>query len=95
LPSQLSGGEQQRVAIARALANEPEVIMADEPTGNLDTRTGEEIIQLLRGLSEERGQTVVIITHDDAIASLAQRVVRLSDGRLAGSKPAREPAERR
>jgi putative ABC transport system ATP-binding protein len=94
LPSQLSGGEQQRVAIARALANEPDVIMADEPTGNLDTRTGEEIIQLLRGLSEERGQTVVIITHDDAIAALAQRVVRLSDGRLAGSDHAPEAAER-
>ena len=92
LPSQLSGGEQQRVAIARALANEPEVIMADEPTGNLDSRTGEEIIELLRGLSEQGGQTVVIITHDDSIAGLAQRVVRLSDGRLADDSSVWEAA---
>jgi putative ABC transport system ATP-binding protein len=82
LPSQLSGGEQQRVAIARALANEPRVLLADEPTGNLDSTTGEEIVGLLRGLSRDRGQTVVLITHDAEIASRAARVVRLRDGRL-------------
>ena len=85
LPSQLSGGEQQRVAIARALANEPRVVLADEPTGNLDSETGKEIIALLRKLSGEHGQTVVLITHDPEIASRAARVVRMRDGRLAGS----------
>jgi putative ABC transport system ATP-binding protein len=84
LPSQLSGGEQQRVAIARALANGPRVVLADEPTGNLDSATGEEIVELLRGLSRDQGQTVVLITHDAEIASRAARVVRLRDGRLDG-----------
>ena len=83
LPSQLSGGEQQRVAIARALANEPRVLLADEPTGNLDSATGEEIVNLLRLLSDDRGQTVVLITHDVGAAAGARRVVRLHDGRLA------------
>jgi putative ABC transport system ATP-binding protein len=82
LPSQLSGGEQQRVAIARALANEPDVVLADEPTGNLDTTTGEEIIRLLRGLWELEGLSVVLITHDPAVAGAAPRVVRLRDGRI-------------
>jgi putative ABC transport system ATP-binding protein len=82
LPSQLSGGEQQRVAIARALANEPNVILADEPTGNLDSETGDGIIELLTSLSEERGQTVVLITHDPTIAARARRVLRMRDGRL-------------
>jgi putative ABC transport system ATP-binding protein len=82
LPSQLSGGEQQRVAIARALANEPDVLLADEPTGNLDSATGEEIIGLLRSLSDERGQTVVLITHDPTVAGRAPRVLRMQDGRL-------------
>jgi putative ABC transport system ATP-binding protein len=81
LPSQLSGGEQQRVAIARALANEPDVLLADEPTGNLDTATGQEIMALLRGLWEE-GLSVVLISHDPAIAGAAPRVVRLRDGRV-------------
>jgi putative ABC transport system ATP-binding protein len=82
LPSQLSGGEQQRVAIARALANEPRVVLADEPTGNLDTTTGEEIIDLITSLSRERRQTVVLVTHNPEIAGRAGRVLELRDGRL-------------
>jgi putative ABC transport system ATP-binding protein len=86
LPSQLSGGEQQRVAIARALANGPDVLLADEPTGNLDTATGDAILALLYELWEDAGLTVVLITHDDTLASNAPRVVRLADGRVAGDE---------
>ena len=82
VPSKLSGGEQQRVAIARALANEPRVLLADEPTGNLDSTTGDEIIQLLMSLSAQRRQTIVVITHDTAIAARAQRQLRMRDGEL-------------
>jgi len=85
LPSQLSGGEQQRIAIARALANEPRVLLADEPTGNLDSATGKEIVNLLRLLSDDRGQTVVLITHDAGAAAGARRVVRMHDGRVANA----------
>jgi putative ABC transport system ATP-binding protein len=85
LPTQLSGGEQQRVAIARALANEPRVVLADEPTGNLDTTTGEEIIDLLTALSSERRQTVVLVTHNPEIAPRAGRVLQMQDGRLLAS----------
>jgi putative ABC transport system ATP-binding protein len=85
LPSQLSGGEQQRVAIARALANDPQVLLADEPTGNLDSETGAEIVELMRSLSRERGQTVVLVTHDPQIATRAPRVVRMHDGRVVGT----------
>jgi putative ABC transport system ATP-binding protein len=82
LPSQLSGGEQQRVAIARALANDPDVLLADEPTGNLDSTTGRELMELLARLNTERGQTIVLITHDPAIATGASRTIQMRDGRL-------------
>ena len=81
-PSQLSGGEQQRVAIARALVHSPKLLLADEPTGNLDARTGENIIDLLFGLNADSGSTLVLVTHDEAIARRCQRVVRLHQGRL-------------
>jgi putative ABC transport system ATP-binding protein len=82
LPSELSGGEQQRVAIARALINDPILLMADEPTGNLDSQTGTEIMQLLVDLRDQCGMTVVVATHDSVIASRCDRVVRLLDGRV-------------
>ena len=81
LPSQLSGGEQQRVAIARALANEPEIILADEPTGNLDSKTGFEIVKLMKKLNRE-GYTFVIVTHDLRIADFANKKIRIKDGKL-------------
>jgi putative ABC transport system ATP-binding protein len=84
LPAELSGGEQQRVSIARALLTEPEIVLADEPTGNLDTRSSGEVLRLLRELNESEGQTLVIVSHDPATASTARRVLFLRDGRLAG-----------
>ena len=90
VPSRLSGGEQQRVAIARALANEPHVLLADEPTGNLDSETGTEIIDLLLSLSAEGRRTVILVTHDVDIANRVGRVVRMQDGRLLRAEtPAR------
>jgi len=83
-PSELSGGQQQRVAIARALLPRPDVVFADEPTGNLDSRAGAEVLDLLRSSARETGQTVVMVTHDPTAASYADRVVLLADGRPAG-----------
>jgi len=81
-PNELSGGERQRVAIARALANDPEIILADEPTGNLDTETGGTILDVLRRLSVDDGRTVVLVTHDPDAVRIANRVIRLRDGRV-------------
>jgi putative ABC transport system ATP-binding protein len=84
LPSELSGGEQQRVSIARALLMEPELVLADEPTGNLDTRSGAEVLELLAELNRVEGHTIVIVTHDPSAAATARRVLFLRDGRVAG-----------
>ena len=84
-PSQLSGGQQQRVAIARALVTRPEVVFADEPTGALDTRTGRDVLALLRGVVDDDGHTVVMVTHDPVAAAHADHVILLADGRLAGT----------
>jgi putative ABC transport system ATP-binding protein len=81
-PAQLSGGESQRVAIARALANDPEIILADEPTGNLDSKSGEEVMDILTKLNKEEGVTLIVVTHDLSIAKCTERVIRLKDGML-------------
>jgi putative ABC transport system ATP-binding protein len=88
-PSQLSGGEQQRVAIARALANEPVILLADEPTGNLDSATGRQVIDLLVDVNRRRGCTLVLVTHDTELAARADEVVMLKDGRVAEHRHAR------
>ena len=83
-PSELSGGQQQRVAVARALASEPRIIFADEPTGNLDSTTGTEILRFMRMAVDDLGQTIVMVTHDPVAASYADRIVFLADGKIAG-----------
>jgi len=85
-PTELSGGEQQRVAIGRALINDPKIVLADEPTGNLDTTTGWEIVRLMKRLNEEKGQTFVVVTHDQGVAETANRMIQLKDGIIQGVK---------
>lgn len=82
LPNTLSGGQQQRVAIARAIASKPDIILADEPTGNLDSRTGDEVISLLKMSAKKYGQTLVVITHDEEIAQMADRIIVIEDGKV-------------
>jgi putative ABC transport system ATP-binding protein len=93
-PSQLSGGQQQRVAIARALVNRPSILLADEPTGNLDSRTAVEILEILQGLNEQ-GLTIVLVTHEHDIAQFAKRVVLFRDGKIRKDDPVRDPPRAR
>jgi putative ABC transport system ATP-binding protein len=92
-PSELSGGQQQRVAIARALVTRPTILFADEPTGNLDSKTGGEILDLLRSSVDEYGQTVVMVTHEARAASIADRILFLADGVIAAEHTGSSPAE--
>lgn len=89
-PNELSGGQKQRVAIARALANNPEIILADEPTGNLDTKTGNQILDILIELNQKDSVTVIVVTHDPEVASLADRVITLRDGEILSDKKSRK-----
>jgi putative ABC transport system ATP-binding protein len=90
-PSTLSGGERQRVAIARALANDPKLLLADEPTGALDSTTGAQIVELLLRLRDKRGMTIVLVTNDEVVAGAADRTLRIRDGRVEGATPAAAP----
>src|SRR5207248_11070515 len=87
-PAELSGGQLQRVAIARALINDPVLVLADEPTGNLDSHTGEEVLAVMRELASDEGRTLVMVTHDPHAAAIGDRVIHLADGRVDESQPA-------
>jgi len=92
-PNELSGGEQQRVAIARALVNEPSIILADEPTGNLDSKSGAEVMRIFQQLNDEQGITIVLVTHEPDIAEHTRRIVRLHDGLVISDKPVKNPRQ--
>ena len=91
-PAELSGGQQQRVAIARALVTEPSVLLADEPTGNLDSSRSREIMELLKSLNQELGLTIIMVTHEDSMAAYAERIIRFFDGRIECETSGRETA---
>ena len=91
LPSQLSGGQRQKVAIARALVNDPAIVLADEPTGNLDSQSGQDVMALLQELNERQGATIIVVTHDPAVARTTKRIITLHDGRVARDVPLESP----